>query len=101
LPGLDLCGSLVNHALALQAATPLQTVMALSRLVTAAQLQKQLPAGTPVAPEVAIDGLEADTELALLVQRVGDLLGAPLLLEQFVDPRVLPRVVVWPAATSS
>ena len=39
-----------------------------------------------IPPDVAIDGLVADGELADATQVAGDLLGAPLLSQQRVDP---------------
>ncbi len=45
--------------------------------------------------------LEADPELLLLPESVGNLLGAPLLHEQRIDPCVLPIGVMRSATTSS
>lgn len=100
LRGLNFHGSLVNHSLALHPPATFRAVAALAPFVTSAQLGIQLAAVSPVAPHVPVDGLEADPEPALLMQRAGNLLRAPLLLEQFLQLRVLHGIMVWATATS-
>src|SRR5690606_12746156 len=101
LPGLNIRGPLVNHSLALHPPATFRAVVALAPLVASAQLDIQLAAGAPVTPNVPVDGLKADPELTLPMQRAGDLLGAPLLLEQFLYPGVLRSIMVRAAATAS
>src|SRR6266496_4176603 len=60
-------------------------------LAGAAQVLVQLPALALVRPDIAIDRLVADPEFLVEPQPPGDLLGAPVLAHQRLDPRPVAR----------
>src|SRR5579859_1607852 len=51
-----------------------------------AEVAVKLAPGRLIGPDVAIDGLVADRELAVAPQPAGDLLGTPVLAHQHLDP---------------
>src|SRR5438445_13462197 len=79
-----------DRAFARQAAAAVVAAVALAPLVAcSAQVLVERAAGALVGPDVAIDRLMADGELAVAPQPAGHLLRAPIFPQQHLDPSPL------------